>query len=214
MSRNTSLAYLFFSILFIAFTFIPDPRAFWMFKIFPIILLCVEVTRDTNFSSTKVLITALIASVFGDMLLHFDMFVPGLSAFLIAQVFYAFLFLKNRKSFKNRFGITLILSIYLIGVLFVLYPKLGGMQIPVIAYMAVISLMGFLAVQSSYPMKWAVLGALAFILSDSLIAVNKFIFDIPFERLVVMSTYYAAQWMLVKGFLDSTINNGELVTGK
>lgn len=83
------------------------------------------------------------------------------------------------------------------------------MMIPVIAYLFVIATMGFLAIRSKFSLKWAVLGALVFILSDSLIAINKFILDLPYERIWVMSTYYAAQWMLVSGFLKSSMNSDE-----
>lgn len=214
MNRNTSIAFFAFSLIFIAITFSPEPRAFWMFKIFPIVLLGIEVTRNTNFTKSSILILALVASGVGDLLLHFDLFIPGLSAFLVAQIFYAWLFLSNRASFTNRLSISIFLIVYLLGVLIILYPKLGEMQIPVFAYMLVISIMGFAAIQSKYAVKWAVAGALIFILSDSLIAINKFIIDIPFERVLIMTTYYAAQWMLVKGFLESPINSDELELGK
>lgn len=146
----------------------------------------------------------------GDMLLHFDFFVLGLSAFLIAQIQYAFIFYQYRNTEKGRTGLTLMLTIYLVGMTVLLYPYLDDMMIPVLAYLVVISIMGFFAIGSILPLKWAVLGALFFILSDSLIAINKFIYAVPFERVLVMSTYYAAQWMLIKGFLENNISTDEL----
>jgi uncharacterized membrane protein YhhN len=67
--------------------------------------------------------------------------------------------------------------------------------------------MGLLAVQSSLPIRWVLLGAMLFIISDSFIAINKFINPFPFESYWIMSTYYAAQFMLVTGFLKSVIQN-------
>jgi uncharacterized membrane protein YhhN len=209
MTRNTTIAYIFFSILFIGMTFLPEPRAFWMFKFFPIILLLIEVSKDSGFNLRRTLMLALGASATGDLLLHFDMFVPGLSAFLVAQILYAFIFFKHRKSASHRIGLSVVMFLYLIGTLILLYPNLGDLMIPVIAYLFVIAIMGLLSVQSSFQLKWAVLGAIFFIISDSLIAVNKFIIDLPVERVLVMSTYYAAQWMLVVGFLENKIISDE-----
>ncbi len=43
-----------------------------------------------------------------------------------------------------------------------------------------------------------------------MIAINKFVYQIPFERVLVMATYYLAQWMLVTGFLKSSMNQDDL----
>jgi len=39
-------------------------------------------------------------------------------------------------------------------------------------------------------------GALFFILSDSLIALNKFVITLPYQHLLIMGTYYLAQYCL------------------
>ena len=84
-----------------------------------------------------------------------------------------------------------------------LIPNLGDLQLPVMAYFLAIAAMGLLAVQSSLPMRWAVMGAVLFIISDSFIAINKFISPFTFESYWIMSSYYAAQFMLVTGFIKS-----------
>jgi uncharacterized membrane protein YhhN len=84
-----------------------------------------------------------------------------------------------------------------------LLPNLGNLQFAVMAYLIAIATMGLFAFQSSLPMRWAVLGAVLFIISDSFIAINKFINPIPYESYWIMSTYYGAQFMLVSGFLIS-----------
>lgn len=210
MTRNTTIAFLLFSTVYVLLNFIPDLRVHWMLKIFPIILLGIEVSKNETFKQGGALLGAIAASMTGDMLLHFDFFVLGLSAFLIAQIQYAFIFYQYRNTEKGRTGLTLMLTIYLVGMTVLLYPYLDDMMIPVLAYLVVISIMGFFAIGSILPLKWAVLGALFFILSDSLIAINKFIYAVPFERVLVMSTYYAAQWMLIKGFLENNISTDEL----
>jgi uncharacterized membrane protein YhhN len=45
------------------------------------------------------------------------------------------------------------------------------------------------------------LGAVLFIISDSLIAINKFVGDIPFPTLLIMSTYGVAQLFITKAYL-------------
>ena len=84
-----------------------------------------------------------------------------------------------------------------------LLPNLGNLQFAVVAYLMAIATMGLFAFQSSLPMRWAVLGAILFIISDSFIAINKFISPIPYESYWIMSSYYMAQFMLVTGFLNS-----------
>ena len=88
-----------------------------------------------------------------------------------------------------------------------LIPNLGNLLLPVIAYLITITAMGLLAVQSSFPVRWVLLGAMLFIISDSFIAINKFIHPFPFESYWIMGTYYAAQFMLVMGFLKSVRQN-------
>jgi uncharacterized membrane protein YhhN len=73
-----------------------------------------------------------------------------------------------------------------------------------------IAAMGLMALQSSLPMRWAVLGAVLFIISDSLIAVNKFIYAFPFDSYLIMSSYYVAQFMLVTGILNSLNRNKDV----
>jgi uncharacterized membrane protein YhhN len=61
--------------------------------------------------------------------------------------------------------------------------------------------MGLTAIQGRFPVRWIVLGAFSFILSDSLIALDKFLHPLPYNNYSVMITYYAAQWMIVHGSL-------------
>jgi YhhN family len=50
---------------------------------------------------------------------------------------------------------------------------------------------------SSYT--WVLAGAILFILSDSTIALNKFLQHFEAASLLVMTTYGAAQWLIVWG---------------
>jgi uncharacterized membrane protein YhhN len=48
---------------------------------------------------------------------------------------------------------------------------------------------------------FVLIGAILFIISDSLIAINKFAYSIPLSGLWVMATYIAAQYLIVEGVL-------------
>jgi len=88
------------------------------------------------------------------------------------------------------------------------------MQIPVIIYAVVILFMLMSAIsiyqKSINGMMYMVIGALLFVLSDSTIALGKF--SVLFAdkqdvaRTIIMSLYGIAQFMIVKGYLLSTIS--------
>jgi uncharacterized membrane protein YhhN len=92
------------------------------------------------------------------------------------------------------------------GLVVVLYPKLGDLKIPVIVYAFVLTLM---VLQSIFRLErtntksfWLVfLGATSFMLSDSLLAINKFYQTISFAGVWVMLTYIAAIYLIVSGVI-------------
>jgi uncharacterized membrane protein YhhN len=44
-------------------------------------------------------------------------------------------------------------------------------------------------------------GSLLFVCSDTMIALNRFILPLPYEGLLVMSSYIAAQYLIMRGIL-------------
>jgi hypothetical protein len=48
---------------------------------------------------------------------------------------------------------------------------------------------------------WVAVGAGSFMLSDTLLALNKFVSPLPLSQLWVLSTYYLAQVLIVRGLL-------------
>ncbi len=90
------------------------------------------------------------------------------------------------------------------GLFYVLYPNLKSFTIPVILYVIVISLMAIFALNrknrvtpSSF--KLIFLGAVLFVISDSFIALNKFLIQIPYNGVWVMLTYMLAQYLIAEG---------------
>jgi alkenylglycerophosphocholine/alkenylglycerophosphoethanolamine hydrolase len=77
------------------------------------------------------------------------------------------------------------------------------MALPVFVYIVVITVMGVLAVLRAMGGKQLLLGGLAFMLCDSLLAIDKFRFPVPAARYLVIITYYFAQYMIAHAFLQN-----------
>lgn len=167
---------------------------------------------STNFKNKIILVAALIFSWIGDTLLLFVFkdamyFIAGLVAFLIAHIFYIILFTKELKRANGKIELRkaglLLIAIYLIGLLLILIPHLGGLTIPVIIYAVVISTMLYMAYLLSIHLPkpasiYLLTGAISFILSDSVLAFNKFYQPLPMSGFLIMATYLYAQWALVR----------------
>jgi uncharacterized membrane protein YhhN len=151
----------------------------------------------------------------GDVMLMFSgelYFMLGLVAFLTGHVFYIFSFRQFSWSTgvsllptqKVRYSLPIILAGT--GLLVVLFPKLGALQIPVTVYAIVLMLMAMNALfrlghttPSSFA--WAFIGALFFMVSDSVLAFNKFHTPFAGASVIIMLTYISAQFMIVQGIL-------------
>ena len=89
-------------------------------------------------------------------------------------------------------------------VFYFIYPNLGGLKIPVIAYILVIVGMVTTArarFKKTNPASfWQVfIGALLFLVSDGILAVARFYQDFPEAGILIMGTYATAQLLLVMG---------------
>jgi uncharacterized membrane protein YhhN len=160
--------------------------------------LFVLVTSQT--SNHLILLLALLLSLAGDVLLAIPAeasFLRGLSAFLAAHIIYTILFLKNRLTYGNTSGLRIRISALLwiaVGlVMFLTYPKLGEMLIPVAVYSVVLTLMATTALMSRFPIKMLGLGAILFIISDSFLGAETFLNFTLGSPYIVWTTYYLAQ---------------------
>lgn len=202
MSKSMSVAFLFFSLMYmLALAYGAD--LLWLLKVIPIAILSAAVLKTAPSLIRTFLLLALVCSGCGDLLLAFKQFIPGVAAFLLAQLSYALLFSRFWLGFYNRWYLSVAMIAYVLCMGYWLTPYLGDLKLPVLAYLIVIAIMGLLAVQSSLPWNRAVLGAMVFIVSDSVIAINKFVMPVPMDGFWVMSTYYLAQFMLVTSFIKS-----------
>lgn len=162
-------------------------------------------------NAKTIMFLALIFSLLGDVLLmfvdiHANFFMGGLVAFLLAHIMYIIIFLKQRNQHKIKSTFIGVVLVYAVGLLYVLYDGLGNMLIPVIVYMTAILVMVVSAsmrkgnvAMISYNL--VIMGALFFMISDSILALNKFYQPIPYSSILIMTTYALAQYLIVFGIL-------------
>ena len=163
-------------------------------------------------SKTKTItLLALLFSLAGDVLLMFteksaSFFLSGLVAFLLAHIMYIKVFFDKKNLKQTSLIFIIVLLIYAIGIFYLLKDGLGDMLIPVILYMIVILSMVFIASMrkdnvSNQSYNLVFLGAIFFVLSDSFLAINKFYQPIPLSKIIIMSTYSIAQYLIILGLL-------------
>lgn len=158
-----------------------------------------------------VTLLALIFSLLGDILLMFvdqspDYFILGLMSFLLAHICYCLVFLISRNPKTNFAGATAVLCSYAFGLFYLLKDGLGNLLIPVLIYMVVILMMVMTAFlrQKKVPTKSFILvfiGALLFVISDSILALNKFYMPLKFSGMSIMLSYALAQYLIVLGII-------------
>ncbi|KIA95764.1 hypothetical protein OC25_04195 [Pedobacter kyungheensis] len=181
-----------------------------------VISLMVWLYSSTNLKGRfhKRIFTGLIFALAGDVLLMLQagrpmFFIYGLIAFLLCHIFYIRAFtLDHRSNPKHRtpyfLWIVGVFAIFCSGLFFYLQPKLGAMQFPVLMYAIIITVMALMAVNrygkvNIFSFKLILYGALFFLLSDSVLAINKFTQTIPQAGVLIMASYMIAQYLIVYG---------------
>jgi uncharacterized membrane protein YhhN len=147
------------------------------------------------------IIAGLVFSMAGDifLMLPSDRFVSGLVAFLIAHLFYIVAFMSEISTLIWWPLIPLVT--YGIAIYIILAPYLGNLKPPVFIYIVVILIMAWLAWE-----RWshsgqsgtllAGLGALLFVISDTILAINRFRGAFKSARALNLTTYFAAQCLI------------------
>lgn len=154
------------------------------------------------------LLAGLVGSLAGDVLLMgpASLFVPGLVGFLLAHLAYIALFRIGVGMFPRR-GV--LAATLLIGAAMYAFLWHGGLppalRIPVGVYVVVIACMAAQAIGRAAVLhdtdpsaRWVAVGACFFMLSDSLLATNRFVVPLPLASLWVLATYYVAQVLIVR----------------
>jgi len=155
------------------------------------------------------LVGALLASMAGDVALMFPGgFLPGLVFFLLAHLMYLLLFSRTvgRRAvgWLPRRGPLLWVAAYGLAMGAVLWPHLPvGLRVPVAIYVVVICAMGAQALGRASLLgdaaaRAVAAGAVLFMASDTLLALNRFVAPLPLAPLWVLSTYFAGQLLIAR----------------
>jgi uncharacterized membrane protein YhhN len=164
---------------------------------------------------------ALIFSVSGDVLLIFAkgsdlFFMAGLLAFLIAHLSYISAFV--HQIFANRpwnqhwgqLAFSTLVVVYGAEFFILNRNSFATLEIPVLFYCIAITAMGVAATMRNamiHPRSYFMVlgGAMLFVISDSLLATAKFITPFPFSGMMILGTYYAAQYFLITGCMIDVV---------
>jgi uncharacterized membrane protein YhhN len=158
----------------------------------------------------RAVLAGLVLSLIGDVFLMLpgDHFVPGLVAFLLAHVCYIAAFAPGSNGKARAMGFVVV-AVIAGGNLAGLLPRVDeALKIPVLAYVVVLATMAAFALAGTWTpaiaqaltrsARLAAIGAVLFMVSDSLLAWDRFAGGVPAPALLVLGTYYAAQWCIAR----------------
>eukprot|EP00327_Prymnesium_parvum_P007473 CAMPEP_0182814940 /NCGR_PEP_ID=MMETSP0006_2-20121128/10125_1 /TAXON_ID=97485 /ORGANISM="Prymnesium parvum, Strain Texoma1" /LENGTH=262 /DNA_ID=CAMNT_0024941105 /DNA_START=3 /DNA_END=791 /DNA_ORIENTATION=- len=196
----------------------PTPSVFLLapLKAAPVLVLSAISKQLVAFGAVESYATAigrgLLCSAVGDVLLELEdafsldaLFIGGLVSFLVGHCFYISAFSSTARREDVRAAAAPVVA-YALGLSAYLSAYLPALLVgPVLLYAAVIAAMALsslcralalpdFASRCSYYS--GVAGALVFVVSDSVLAVNKFAFAVPAAHGVVMATYYLGQLLI------------------
>ncbi len=163
------------------------------------------------------LVAALMLCALGDFLLSREdeqSFLAGVGAFALGHVAYIILFLGTPAAQIGRLVaapyvfITGLLVILAAVMARILLPRAGDLAGPVLAYIPIICGMGIAAVALPFGGQWGwvLFGALLFVLSDFVLAMEMFVLpkSAPMRRFtpfIIWLTYWGAQFSLFSSFV-------------
>lgn len=160
----------------------------------------------------SLIITALVFSWIGDITLQLtqfqeSFFLVGLGSFLITQLIYMVAFIitpgKNTLFFRKIYLLVPVV-LYGWGILWLLSEGLGDMKLPVTIYTMVILSMLLAAINREKKVNrqsflLVLAGAIIFVVSDSILAINKFAQPFELGRIASMTSYVTAQYLIAVG---------------
>ena len=168
----------------------------------------------------RLILLGLVLSLFGDLFLIFAggniyNFVYGLLAFLLAHILYSMAFFRDFKNNPQASKLFGHIMLFFMGVFSLSYYSwirdyLNDLRIPIMVYMMVISIMVILAGYrygrvNKFSFKLIYIGAIFFVMSDSILAYNKFAEPISFSGVWIMGTYMLAQYLITMGTIERMV---------
>lgn len=206
MRKYTKEIILFFVLVaaFELFFILSPSRVGVLFKIAPSLVLYSLISKLKG-SNKLFMLVALIFCVSGDIFLHLDrerFFLGGLVSFALGHLVYSIYFIKTAQLKNRSLPIPIIILVYGVGVGYLL-NGIGEMQIPVWIYLFIIILMTIGSYYSRLFNLTLILGTSIFVLSDTVLAINKFIAPIPYATPINIFLYFVAQLLIVLGVVKS-----------
>jgi len=193
-----------FAVIFIGLLPFEPYAGNFVIKAIPAISLAVLAFIAISGSRGKLLFASLLFCAAADIALELaagKYFVAGLGLFLVAHILFIITFSRDFTFQKSKIPVIVLLIVYSKMMAFVLTPYLKEMAIPVYVYMTALTLVGIFASLRAAKNDFTLYGAISFIVSDSIIAINKFMMPVPAADYIIMITYYLALFLIVFGFL-------------
>jgi uncharacterized membrane protein YhhN len=166
---------------------------------------------------TVPVLLAFFFSWLGDIFLMFSgknelFFFSGVGGFFWAQLTYIYIFTTFREKsgkglLQKKPALLIPFMAYVTGIYAILFPGLEGLMKPIILVYA-LSLIGMSMAalnrkgrvgQASYRLVF--FGSILFLISDSMIALNKFFMEFTLAGFWIMITYVAAQYLIMRGLI-------------
>ncbi|MBK8051661.1 MAG: lysoplasmalogenase [Anaerolineales bacterium] len=167
-----------------------------------ILVLAATLTDPVSDIYRWLVVLGILFSIGGDIFLMLpqDRFVFGLISFLIAHLFFIFAYL-SRTGFHFTWWIFAIYAVYTGLLIYLLWPHAGSLRAPVLVYGLILMVMGWQAAEQWWVLRdpsalLAALGAILFLLSDSVLALDKFRAPIANRDVLIMTTYYGALMLI------------------
>lgn len=174
-----------------------------------LIIVLAATAGDVGRTYQALIVLGLVFSLAGDIFLMLpegprNYFMPGLVVFLIAHLLYIGAFMMGTHWATSDLLVLLPFVLFGAACTAYLWPSLGPMKIPVVLYTTVILVMGWRAATRMYApdlptsatacaTACAFTGAILFIVSDVVLAVNRFAKPFRSSRAINLTTYFAGQ---------------------
>lgn len=146
----------------------------------------------------------LLASLAGDVFLMLpdDRFLLGLGCFFVAHMLYIAAFATTGGGLREP-AVAVVIAAIAAAVLAYMWPGLGDLRIAVLVYSIAIATMAWQAIArwrnvTGESAALAATGAMSFLVSDSALGVQRFRVEFPLAPVVVLGTYWLAQWCIAR----------------
>ena len=177
----------------------------WLLKPLPMLLFAWLVWRAFPGAPGRWLALGYGAAAAGDFFLDFGdrdgLFIQALLAFLVNQIAFAIAFILLGRGRCWSWPRVAPVLIYGLTVGAWLLPAAGTLQVPVAIYLGCLLLMALLSTRLEAKPGPLWLGAMLFVVADSLIGVNKFVQPFPHAVLVIVCCYFSGQALIACGLL-------------